>query len=73
MQLFILFTLFTIDFFSFFIEKHFFIRNKRLIFVTMFKGLKHSGKEFPAEPVEMSTSVESVKQEARPIASGVGG
>jgi hypothetical protein len=51
----------------------FFIRNKRLIFVTMFKGLKHSGKEFPAEPVEMSTLVESMKQEAHPIASGVGG
>jgi putative transposase len=36
-------------------------------------ALKHSGKELPVEPVEMSTLVESMKQEAHPIASGVGG
>lgn len=33
----------------------------------------HSGQELPVEPVEMSTLVESVKQEAHPIAFGVGG
>lgn len=34
---------------------------------------ENSGQELPVEPVEMSTLVESVKQEARPIASGVDG
>jgi len=41
--------------------------------ITMFKGLKHSGKAFSAEPVEMSTLGESMTSEAHPIASGVGG
>ncbi len=34
---------------------------------------KNSGQELSVEPVEMSTLVESVKQEAQPIAHGVGG
>lgn len=34
---------------------------------------ENSGQELSVEPVEMSTLVESMKQEARPIASGVGG
>ena len=33
----------------------------------------YSGQELSVEPVEMSTLVESMKQEAQPIASGVGG
>lgn len=32
-----------------------------------------SGQELSVEPVEMSALVESMKQEAHPIASGVGG
>ena len=36
-------------------------------------ALKHSGKEFPVEPVEMSTLVESMKQEAYLSPLGVGG
>lgn len=34
---------------------------------------ENSGQELPVKPVEMSTLVESAKQEAHPIASGVGG
>lgn len=34
---------------------------------------ENSGQELSVEPVEMSALVESVKQEAHPIASGVGG
>ena len=34
---------------------------------------ENSGQELSVEPVEMSTLVESMKQEAHPIASGVGG
>lgn len=33
----------------------------------------YSGVERTVEPVEMSTMVESMKQEAQPIAHGVGG
>ena len=33
----------------------------------------YSGQELSVEPVEMSTLVESMKQEAQPIANGVGG
>lgn len=34
---------------------------------------EQSGQELSVEPVEMSTLVGSMKQEALPIASGVGG
>lgn len=33
----------------------------------------YSGQELSVEPVEMSALVESMKQEAHPIAYGVGG
>jgi len=36
-------------------------------------ALKHSGKEFPVEPVELLTLVGAMKQEAQPIGSAVGG
>jgi len=36
-------------------------------------ALKHSGQELSVEPVEMPTLVGSMKQEAHPIAFGVGG